>query len=53
MLYYADIDKITKLEVSEPVKKEIDEFIDEYYESYTGLFMKTKEFLKNIKYKYI
>ncbi len=53
MLYYADIDKITKLEVSEPVKKEIYEFIDEYYESYTGLFMKTKEFLKNIKYKYI
>ena len=53
MLYYSDIDKITKLEVSEPVKKEIDEFIDEYYESYTGLFMKTKEFLKNIKYKYI
>ena len=53
MLYYADIDKISKLEVSSPIKKEIDEFIDEYYDSYTGLYMKTKEFLKNIKYSYI
>jgi len=53
MLYYADIDKITKLEVSSPVKKEIDKFIDEYYDSYTGLYMKTKEFLNNIKYTYI
>lgn len=53
MLYYVDLDKITKLDVSAPVKKEIDNFIDEYYESYTGLYMKTKDFLKNIKYKYI
>ena len=53
MLYYADIDKITKLEVSSPVKKEINKFIDEYYDSYTGLYMKTKEFLNDIKYKYI
>ena len=53
MLYYADIDKITKLEVSSPVKKEIDKFINEYYDSYTGLYMKTKEFLNDIKYKYI
>ena len=53
MLYYADISKITKLDVSSPVKKEIDDFIDEYYDSYTGLYMKTKEFLKNIKYTYI
>ena len=53
MLYYVDLDKISKLEVSAPVKKEIDDFIDEYYESYTGLYMKTKDFLKNIKYTYI
>lgn len=53
MLYYVDIDKITKLEVSNLVKNEIDEFIDEYYNSYTGIYLKTKEFLKNIKYSYI
>lgn len=53
MLYYVDIDKISKLDVSAEVKKEIDEYIDEYYETYSGLYMKTKEFLKNIKYSYI
>ena len=53
MLYYVDIDKISKLDVSSIVKKEIDEFIDEYYDRYTGLYLKTKEFLKNIKYSYI
>ena len=53
MLYYADIDKITKLEVKPNIKKEINEYIDEYYDTFTGLYMNTKEFLKNIKYKYI
>ena len=53
MLYYVDIDKISKLDVSSSVKKEIDEYIDEYYDTYTGIYLKTKEFLKNIKYSYI
>jgi len=53
MLYYVDISKISKVELSSVVKKEIDEFIDEYYDRYTGLYLKTKEFLKNIKYSYI
>ncbi len=53
MLYYVDISKITKVDISSEIKKEIDEFIDEYYDRYTGLYLKTKEFLKNIKYSYI
>ena len=53
MLYYVDIDKISKLEVSSVVKKEIDEFIDEYYDAFSGMYMKTKEFLKKIKYSYL
>ena len=53
LLYYVDIDKISKIDISSVVKKEIDEFIDEYYDRYTGLYLKTKEFLKNIKYSYI
>ena len=53
MLYYVDIDKITKLEVSSIVKKEIDQFIEEYYDAFSGMYMKTKEFLKKIKYSYI
>ena len=53
MLYYVDIKKISKIEINDDVKKEIDEFIDEYYDKYTGLYLKSKKFLKNIKKTYI
>lgn len=53
MLYYSDIDRITKLDVSNIVKEEINDFINEYYDRYTGLYLKTKDFLKNVKYSYI
>jgi len=53
MLYYVDIEKISKLSISSNTKKEINDFINEYYDRYTGLYLKTKEFLKNIKYSYI
>ncbi len=48
MFYYVDISKITKLEISEEAKKEINEFIEEYYSLYTGLYLKSKKFLKNL-----
>lgn len=48
LFYYVDIAKISKLEVSNLEKKEINEFLDEYYESYTGLYLKSKSFLKNL-----
>ncbi len=46
MFYYVDIDKISKLEISEKNKLEINRFIDEYYDRYTGLYLKSKSFLK-------
>lgn len=48
MYYYVDIKKISKLEISEIAKKEINTFLDEYYDRYTGLFLKTKSFLKSL-----
>ena len=48
MLKYVDISKISKLDVSDVVKKEINTFIDEYYDRYSGLYLKSKDFLKNI-----
>lgn len=53
MLYYIDISKISKVDVKEEVKEEIDSFIDEYYDKYTGLYLKSKKFLKNIKNSYV
>lgn len=51
MLYYVDISKITKLELSNQTVKEISEFIDEYYDLYSGLYLKSKKFLKTFNNK--
>ncbi len=48
MYYYVDISKIEKLEVSEEVKREINEFLDRYYDRYTGLYLKSKSFMKEL-----
>lgn len=48
MFYYVDISKISKLELHYDTIKEIDNFLDEYYDEYTGLYLKSKQFLKNI-----
>jgi len=49
MFYYVDLGKISKLNISDSVKKEIDDFINEYYDKYTGLYLKSKKFLDNLK----
>ena len=49
MFYYVDISKIDKLNISDNIKLEINEFIDNYYDSYSGLYLKSKKFLDNIK----
>ncbi len=48
MFYYVDIEKISKLEVASGTLKEIRQFLDDYYDRYTGLFLKSKDFIKNI-----
>ena len=48
LLEYVDISKISKLGVSDEVKKEINNFIDDYYDRYTGLYLKSKTFLKSM-----
>ena len=48
LYYYVDIKNITKLDVSSLVSKEINQFLDEYYQKYTGLYLKSKDFVKRI-----
>lgn len=48
MYYYVDIKNITKLEVSTPVIKEINKFLSDYYDRYTGLYLKSKDFIRRI-----
>ena len=46
MLYYVDIAKISNLDISDSVKLEVHNFIDRYYDRYTGIYFKTKKLLK-------
>ena len=48
LFYYVDIDKITKLDVSNEVSREINQFLDDYYDRYTGIYLKSKNFIKEL-----
>ena len=48
MYYYVDLETITKLDVSNEITKEINTFIDDYYDRFTGLYIKSKEFIKKV-----
>lgn len=49
MYYYVEIKNISKLDVSMDVSKEINQFLDDYYERYTGLYLKSKNFMRKIQ----
>ena len=48
LFYYVDIKNISKLEVSDMVVLEINRFLDDYYDRYTGVYLKSKEFIRQI-----
>ena len=49
LFYYVDISKISKLEIGDVSKKVINDFLDMYYDRYTGLYLRSKTFLKNLE----
>lgn len=48
IFYYVDISKITKLEIGNKEIKEIGDFLDSYYDAYSGLYLKSKKFIKDL-----
>lgn len=48
MYYYVDLKSISKLKISVKVRDEINHFLDTYYDRYTGLYLKSKNFLKKL-----
>lgn len=48
-LYYVDINKIKKIDIPIDIKRELDEFIDDYYDRYSGIYLKSKIFLEAVK----
>ncbi len=49
LYYYVDIKSITDLKIKDETKNEINNFLNRYYERYTGLYLKSKDFLNKIK----
>lgn len=52
MYYLIDISSISDLKISEAVINNIDNFINVYYDRYTGLYLNSKKFLKNLDKMY-
>lgn len=48
LYYYVDIDSISDLKISDEVVNNINNILKDYYDSYTGLYLKSKDFLKEI-----
>ena len=44
-----DIDKIRKIDISNEIKREIDDFINDYYDRYSGIYLKSNTFLEMVK----
>lgn len=49
MFNYVDIGKIKELNVLDKNKLEIDRFLKNYYDRYTGLYLKSKDFLSQLR----
>ena len=48
MYYYVDIKSISNLKISAKIRDEINNFLNIYYDRYTGLYLKSKNFLKKL-----
>lgn len=48
MYYYVDVFSISKISISEEVAREINFFLNRYYEKYTGLYLQSKQFLNQM-----
>ena len=49
MFYYVDIRKIEKLDITDTIKKELSRFIKDYYDRYSGIYLKSRDFLENLE----
>ena len=49
MFYYVDISKIEKLDITDTIKKELSRFIKDYYDRYSGIYLKSRDFLENLE----
>jgi len=46
LFYQIELSKISKINIEDDIKKEIGTFIEDYYERYSGLYLKSKKILE-------
>ena len=49
MFNYVDVSKIKELNINDRSKTEINKFLEGYYDRYTGLYLKSKNFLEQVR----
>ena len=49
MYYLVEIKSVSKLSIKEDIINEINRFLTSYYDDYTGLYLKSKDFLRTIQ----
>ena len=52
MFSYVEISKIKELNILPKNKNEINKFLENYYDRYTGIYLKSKDFLTQLREKY-
>ena len=48
LYYYVDIEKISELKIEDSTVEQINNFLNEYYDHLTGLYLKSKHFLNTL-----
>ena len=48
MYYYVDIKSISNIKIKDKIRDEINNFLNIYYDRYTGLYLKSKNFLQKL-----
>lgn len=48
LYYYVDINSVSDLKISDEIVENIDTILKDYYDRFTGLYLKSKEFLKSV-----
>ena len=49
LYYYVDISKISNLDIDKEVSDEINKIIEEYYDEYSGIYIKSRKMLKELE----
>ena len=49
LYYYVDISKISDIDIDDNVSNEINRIIDEFYEEYSGVYIKSKKVLRELE----